>query len=474
MAESSPAAKYPVKKIVGGLLGLAVGLTFAFLPAPDGLTRQSMIGIGIFLWAIIHWVFNVYSFFLTAMAMGVGFALFKVAPFATVYSGFTNTTWWFMLGAMGMSAALQKSGLMKRFAYNIMKLFSPTFRGQAVGLMATGAIITPLIPSVTAKTAMGMPIAKGVADSMGYAKKSKELHGLWLAAFVGFTLTSYCFVSSNFFCYFASGLLPAGSSMSWLNWLLASLVWGVIILAGSLLAILFLYKPKKESSQLTKEYITGELKVMGPLSRNEKITGVIFIITILMWITENLHGISGNLVAILGLLVLIVLNVISVQDFKNGVPWDMLLMIGTLMGMGAVLKEVKITEYIANVAAPLVNMISGNVYLFIICLSVGLYIIRYVYSDVMSILAVFMPLLLPLATAAGISPWIVAFTILTSSATWNVIYQNTFAMQGFAAFGGEENVKFGSLSKLSYVYMGLNLVGLLVSVPIWQLVGLIH
>ena len=42
MAESSPAAKYPVKKIVGGLLGLAVGLTSVSYTHLDVYKRQAV------------------------------------------------------------------------------------------------------------------------------------------------------------------------------------------------------------------------------------------------------------------------------------------------------------------------------------------------------------------------------------------------------------------------------------------------
>ena len=63
--------------------------------------------------------------------------------------------------------------------------------------------------------------------------------------------------------------------------------------------------------------------------------------------------------------------------------------------------------------------------------------------------------------------------ILAASATWNVLYQNTFAMQGFAAFDGDHNVEFSKLSKMSYIFMAVNLAALLISVPIWQMMGLI-
>ena len=116
---------------------------------------------------------------------------------------------------------------------------------------------------------------------------------------------------------------------------------------------------------------------------------------------------------------------------------------------------------------------AAAIILLVIFIAVLMFVIRYVYTSQMAILPVFMPILTPICVAAGISPWVPAFTILAASATWNVLYQNTFAMQGFAAFDGDHNVEFSKLSKMSYIFMAVNLAALLISVPIWQMMGLI-
>lgn len=468
----------PPKKIIGFTVGLILALVIAFLiPPPEGLTKTSMLALGIFVWAICQWIAGTFSFFITGMTMTLLFAATKCAPFSKVYSGFSGTTWWFMVGAMGMSAALAKSGLMKRIAYNIMKLFNPSFRGQAAGLMTVGAVVTPLIPSITAKTIMGMPIAKGVATEMLYENKSKEMHGLWLASFIGLTITSYMFVNSNFFCYFAYGLLPeeVQATMVWGKWVVATLLWGAIVLGLSLLAITLFYKPKagKEKKTITKEFVNNELEKMGPLSKDEKLIAVVFVLAVLMWATENLHGLSGHFVAIGALIFFLMTGKLTVPDLKTGIPWDMLMMSGSLMGLGSVLAEVGLTDYIVKLTSPMVNFISGNVYLFVAVIAIMIYLVRYVYFGMMSVCATFMPLIVPIAAAAGINPWVVAFAMLTAGGTWNTIYQNSCALQGFAAYGGEDVVDYGKLSNFSYLYMIINLIALMASVPIWRFMGLI-
>ncbi|MBR3053162.1 MAG: hypothetical protein IKG59_03440, partial [Firmicutes bacterium] len=80
---------------------------------------------------------------------------------------------------------------------------------------------------------------------------------------------------------------------------------------------------------------------------------------------------------------------------------------------------------------------------------------------------------MPIYQHAGISPFIVAFITSTSCALWTVLYQNTLAMQGYAAYGGEANIKYSSIAKLSVCYMAINLVAVLVNIPVWHLMGLI-
>lgn len=467
--------KIPTKKLVGFILGVALGLTVALLPPFGSLTREAMVVMGIFLGAVIFWLTNVFSFFITTMLMICLFVATKKVTFADAFSGYLNSTWWFMFGAMAISVALTKTGILKRFAYAIMKLFSPTFKGQVSALTVAGLVITPFIPSVTAKVALVMPMAKGISDTMGYEKKSKGLHGLWSAAFSAITLSSYSFVSSNFFCYFALGLLPeeTQAQFGWGQWLIASLPWLIIVTLSMYFLILFLYKPATNESKMSKEHIGEELTKMGKMGRNEKIAAIVMVIAVVLWATENLHGIPGSIVAIMGFLVLLITDVINVQDFKQGVPWDMLFMIGALIGLGNVFKSVGINDYITTLVSPIISAISGNPVILILALAVILYVLRYVYSSQSAILPVFLPILIPICIASGINPWIAAFVILASSATWNVIYQNTFAMQGFAAFGGEDSVKFSELSKLSYAFMVVNLIALVASVPVWRLMGLI-
>ena len=116
----------------------------------------------------------------------------------------------------------------------------------------------------------------------------------------------------------AYGLLPAKvqAQFGWLNWFLAILPWGIVVAVGSYSAILKMYAPDSETS-LSKDYITKELKQMGPVSPKEWITILIFGLSILLWATEKIHGIYSSIVAVSAMVALILANIITVDDFKK-------------------------------------------------------------------------------------------------------------------------------------------------------------
>ena len=463
------------KKLIFGIIGLILCVVISFLTPPAELTRQSMICLGIFACAVCFWVGDVFPFFITCVAMFCAFCLTNTVSYDIAVSGISNSILCFMLGAMGISVALTKSGVMKRLAYSIMKLFSPTFRGQTIGLLCSGVIINPLIPSVTAKTAMVMPISKGIADAMGYEPKSRGMHGIWAATFTGITMCSYAFYSSNFYCIYVRGMLDAETQtqFGFLGWLLASIPWLLILIVGMAIGIQILYKPGNANSSMSKEYIAGELKKLGSLSRNEKISIVTLLVCVVLWATENYHGFASHVVALAAVVVLMMTNVISVADFTKGVGWTMLLIIAILVGLGNVFEEVGINAFVATLIQPLVTPIAGNPYILLTVITLICYVLRFVITSQMTALPIFMSIMLPICEVSNISPWVMGFVILTATSTWNVIYQNTFAMQGFAAYDVDKNVVYGQLAKSSICFMLINIIAIVISIPIWSMMGFI-
>lgn len=459
-------------KVAGGALGLVCGTLVATGQPPVGLTVEAMWGLGIVLWAIINWMFNVLPEYVVALLMCSAWVIFEVAPFNIAFAQFSSSSWWLLIGALGIGAAVSGSGLIRRITLYIMRFFPPTYKGQVLGLLTSGVIISPTIPSVTAKAAIMAPLSLAMSDEMGYARKSPGAAGLFSAMYAGFVSSAPIFISASFMCYMARGFLPAEfqAEFTWVRWVFCAIPWGIVFLVGSYYALILLYKP--EDRKLEHEFFDQRLATLGPMSRNEKITLVILIITLVLWMTERVHGISSTLVALVSLCTLLGFKIYDRNDFRKEIPWDSIIFIGGIINLGSVLPYLKIDSWLGDTIGSVFITMMGNPYLFIIVLTIAIYMIRFVFVSMIATLTIIITLLIPFAMQAGINPWIVGFVIMASINVWTVNYQNSSFLTAYYATGGNM-VNHGQAAKMSLVYMFISLLGLLISIPFWGMIGLI-
>ncbi|HHX58966.1 MAG TPA: sodium:calcium symporter, partial [Candidatus Moranbacteria bacterium] len=196
------------KRFIGGLSGLAIALVMAVVEPAPGLTPAAMTGLGIFFCAVLFWICNVLPDYATALLMCAAWAGSGIVSFGTAFAQFSSEIWFLLVAALTLGVAVSGSGLLNRISLKVMQLFPATFRGQTAALVVAGNLIAPLIPSVTAKSAMAAPLAGGIGARMGYESGSRGAAGLFGAMFLGFGVTGPAFLSASFMCYTIKGLLP--------------------------------------------------------------------------------------------------------------------------------------------------------------------------------------------------------------------------------------------------------------------------
>lgn len=460
-------------KIFGFLFGIAAGFAIAFMDPPAGLSVPAMWTLGIFVGGVVFMMFDVMPDYVVTLGMCTLWALFKTVPFDKAFSFFSNANWWLMIGALGMGVAAQQCGLLRRISFLIMKVFPATFRGQTMALMGAGMVIGPLIPSTTAKGSIFAPLSVGVNDAMGYPRKSKGSAGLFAAVWLGFVCSFPAYLSGSFLCYMMKSVLPktVQAEFHWIQWFLMALPWTIVFLVLSFLAIQYFYKPD-ETDTLPKGYAAEQLAKMGPMSRSEKITLAVLLIALICWMTEILHGVSSAIVSLLSLILLLWAGVYDRAEFRAKMPWDVIVFVGTIIGIAAVFPILKIDKWMGTVLAPYVGPLVANPYVFIAGFTIMIYLIRFFFISQTGSIVIFTVMFTPLALQAGINPWIAGMITLTATMTWNVFYQNANYIITYSATGGEL-VDPSQMVKLSYAYMVVNLLGFMISVPFWQLMGLI-
>ena len=479
------------KKVAGAIGGLIAAAAVWFGCANVGLGQQGVICLAILACAVVWWVAAVLPEYVTALAMAAAFVVVGGMQITTAFAAFSTSTWWLLVAAFGLGAAMKTCGLMRRMALAIIAKFPASFKARVAGLMAVGTVLGPLVPSLSAKTSMITPIAMSMGDAAGYPRFGKQMQGLFLAMLAGVRNVGPAVISASVIGYGLVALLPADvqARFDMLHWFIAALPWFAVVTLLNYVAIVAIYGPRKGAAKNNMGCaaadvsdacsdsadapvdVTQAYRELGPMSKLEKRMLVIILITVLMWVTQSLHHIDSTIVALVAIVVVHACGIMDKASFKNDISWSSLVFIGSIISIADVFSQAGVSDWIVSVAGPLFELLANNPYAFVVGVGLVTILLRFVIVSEMAYVNIVMVFLVPLALAQGINPWVVGFAVYATVNPWFVLYQNPIYLAAFYSVDGQM-VRHADMARYCVLYMVICLVGLAVSVPYWQWMGL--
>lgn len=455
-------------------VAIAAGLAVAVTPPPTGLTSAAMRAAGLLIWAVVCWAGDALPDYVVALAMGLGWVAFRVVPFNLAFACFSTQSWWMMVGALGIGVAVAESGLLRRIALLTLRALPPSFAGQTGGLILAGLVLGPALPTVTGKTTVAAPFVLGVADAMGLEDRSRHSTGLFMAMFTGFGVMGPLFLTGTVTNFVILGLLPATvrARITFGTWLATYLPTMLLILALSWLAILITCRPKRVTT-LPREYLSDELTRLGPLRGKERLTLATLIITVLFWVTGQWHGLDAATVALAALAVLAATGVISRAAFQAKISWSGLIFVGITLNLAEVLPSLGIDAWLGTKLVPLFAPLASHPALFFASLMAVVFIIRQFLISDFAVITIIMLVLMPVAAAAGISPWMIGFAShLIVQSIWILPFQNdAYLVSHQAASGRLADQRLAAL--LSVMICAGSVIAVVATLPWWRHLGLL-
>jgi DASS family divalent anion:Na+ symporter len=144
----------------------------------------------------------------------------------------------------------------------------------------------------------------------------------------------------------------AGIELSYSTWLVAGLVPGLCSLFIVPALFYKLYPPEIRRTPAAAEMAKRELGLLGPLSTNEKLMLGVFVLVLSLWLTLGLHPIHYAGVALIGVAILLITNVLDWQDLlAERAAWDVFFWYGGLVQLAKLLNDTGVTRWFANVTA---------------------------------------------------------------------------------------------------------------------------
>ncbi len=430
----------------------AIALGIWFFPIPAGLTAPAWHLFAVFAAAIASVLLGAFPL-LTASMLAVGaIVLTRTITPAQAYSGFANSSVLLVVIAFIVAQAVVKSGLGRRISLLMVSRFGGSSLGLAYSIVLTDAAIAPAFPSNTARGGVLFPIVLSVAKGAGSTPDDPEKRRL--GAYLMFCSMAGLAVSSALWMT-ATSCNPigveiaekAGLEIGFGTWLLASSVPSLVAIVMLPLLVAKLFSPGVGKTPEAPAAARKDLAGMGPMSRNEWITAVTFALMVAGWVFGNALNLNGTSVAFLGLGVLLLAGVLTLEDIsRQGDTLATFLWLAVLFAMSAQLNELGFMGYVGErLASSLGGLSWPLLYVTLIVLYVGIhYLFVSQTSQVLALFGVF----LDVGMRGGVPVQLMAYGLLFASSYFSVITPQ----------GGSQNIIFvasGYLTQRELYRLGL-------------------
>ncbi|MEJ2163141.1 MAG: DASS family sodium-coupled anion symporter [Robiginitalea sp.] len=277
-------------------------------------------------------------------------------------NSWSSSVIWLMLGGFFMAEAMRKTKLDQLVFRISISRFGTQPKYILLGLMVTTALFS-MIMSNTATTAMMiasvMPFIRTLDEDSPFSKA--VLLGISGAASIGGMGT---LIGSPPNAIAVEALNSHGIDVGFLEWMLVGFPLSIVLTLFLWILLSRKYIPRKremiielqEESEEAPESIVKFEKI-----KKRVVLGVLGL-TLILWLTEKVHGIPASVVSLLPIILLTMSGIINGRDVRK-LPWDTLMLVAGGLALGLAIKETGL----ANLYVEKIQEFDLNFYALVLC-----------------------------------------------------------------------------------------------------------
>ena len=342
--------KFPPKKNYSIFAGI-IGFTIPFFLQVPGLSEAGHIALSIFLVAAVFWMLEPVPIYATSIMVILLQVLLLssegilnqnenyIADSYTAFIGtLANPIIILFLGGFVLAGAAVKYDLDRNITRILLKPFGSKPSYIILGLMSVTALLSAFM-SNTATTAMMMTV---VLPLIAKTEKRDPVRialalSIPFAANIGGIATP---IGTPPNAVVIGALSAQGIFIAFTDWMLLAVPLVILMLLISWLLLLRLFKPKANSLQID---------LSGTFQKNKSafIVYGTFAFTVVLWVTESVHGISSSIIALLPVAVLSLTGILDREEIRS-LPWEVLWLVAGGISLGISMESTGLAAWIIN------------------------------------------------------------------------------------------------------------------------------
>ncbi len=339
--------KLSVKRAAGLVLGLFALAAMPFFSF-EGLSFSGHVALGIFLMAAVFWITEPIPIYATSMSVilaqvvllsdqsVIAGLLTRLHPegytapaYTQFYGTLANPIIILFLGGFTLAAAAEKYKLDRNLTRVLLKPFGTRPEMVSLGVMVVTATLSAFM-SNTATTAMMMTVAIPIVAMVPRDDPFRRLIGLSIpvGANIGGIATP---IGTPPNAVALAALAQEDVFVPFSTWMMLAVPLVIVTLFLAWWGICRIFKPRIEEF---------ELQIDSSFDRSPRAIAsyVVFGVTVVLWVTEKLHGVPSAVVAFLPIVLLPAMGVLEKKEIR-GFSWEVLWLVAGGISLGLSLQQ---------------------------------------------------------------------------------------------------------------------------------------
>jgi sodium-dependent dicarboxylate transporter 2/3/5 len=338
------------KDHVSVLIGV-IGFIIPFFLTIPGLSEAGHVALSIFIIAAIFWMLEpvpIYATSILVILLQVFFLSKQGLLFPEVTAEYSPNSYTDFIGTLAnpiiilflggfvLADSAVKYDLDKNLTRILLKPFGSKPKFIVLGLMvvtgllsafmsntATTAMMMTVILPIIAKTNASDPLRIGIALSIPFA------------ANIGGIATP---IGTPPNAVVIGALSNQGIDIAFTEWMVLAGPLVIIVLFVTWLVLLWMFKPETDT-------IPMDLKGTFQKNPSAMLVYLVFGTTVLLWVTESLHGIGSSIIALIPVTVLALTGILD-KDGIRQLPWEVLWLVAGGISLGISMESTGLAEWI--------------------------------------------------------------------------------------------------------------------------------
>jgi len=418
------------------------------------------------------WALALVDEFVPPLVATVAILFVGLAPANVALAGFSSPSLLTLLGVFALSAVIAASGLSRRLMLRLLSVLPDRPAWQEAALLFGGALLSPVTPSANARFSLLLPLQRDVADGLRLPWGGTSRTALFTAAFDGALLFSPLLATAKSSNLAAIEFLPPQVRDEFRGawWLVGAAVAAVGLLLFQFLSMRRSF-PTQERAPLPRARIEQQLRLLGPWSVAERSAFAGFVFFLAGTFTQSWHHVPSPWLAGVLLAALLLAGQFGKREFRESLDWPMVFFLLGMDGLTRTMRHLGLDAAFAQAAGGVFGFVGGRIGPFILAALATTLLVR-LFLPITAGTLVASIILLPVARAQGIHPWICIFLAGLFSDLWFFRHQNSVWMQARSGSWSDAVDERSFVAHARRMNLARVAVAFL-SIPWWRWLGLL-